>query len=774
MSDEPRNDNQNSPDPAGNEDRIADALNAYGDTVEPADAWVGIAARLDERRSPWAFVTGNPLAAGLLGVVVLLAAVVAVSALRTGGDGGGTPDNLDLIDEGEDGDPAGRLAAGTPEGALVELALRTTTGTGADGQETHETDVVETSIVAAGNWAEAQRPDGTPEDEGLLTEIVATNDGLTVLQTRPEHARSATCGEDELWTSWDIWRVELGGDQLPVPLFEGDAAPSRLPALSADGKWMAHLTTSNSERCDAALTVAVSSFDTGEVAATHNLPVGAVPDQLYWSPDGALYVLLPQPNDELVAVLPVRVNNPETVSGPIDFSGASFSSLASLLVTADRQGESLSTSSTELGSDSGGDAEFQVWQGVFGSDVIGAGRLYYDVPVTGVADAPTSLTADGAGGSWITVDRGTPSTPVADWDRYELYARRFASAELIGTGYLAVASLDNAGESTEIEPGPPPVIDADGERNPLQPQDWRDVSGFAYVTPAGDIYQHAIFGAEPRLLASLDFGADDFVSIAGLALSPDEQMLYLSQWFSDGGGCDSTLWSIDYPAAGVVPAAALVDVGQGIYPAVSPDGSKLAYFAIEPGPGGAVGCSFDLVVEDLASGERTVWDGDPVFAPREGWIPSPQGTVWGPDSRTLAFSAVYEGALAYTFDTGSPEGDLTATELDLPAPDDGTFWQVAGHLDTREVVVTSGCYAVCENTTRTLVAVDPADPTVTRVLARLDASAVAPAVDHDGTNIAYIERSCAASSCSSVLLWTDGGAAPVQVATAVDVFAWVP
>jgi hypothetical protein len=170
-----------------------------------------------------------------------------------------------------------------------------------------------------------------------------------------------------------------------------------------------------------------------------------------------------------------------------------------------------------------------------------------------------------------------------------------------------------------------------------------------------------------------------FPYLQAVALSPDRGEVF----YSLAGDCDAaTIFRVPSDGQGA-PASLLT----GVSPAVSPDGTKLAYAVAPPGDGAPNGrhCQNAIVVRDLASGSERTWryPDTPDYA-----ISLYQDAViseidWAPDSTRLAYTLSYEGDSVSVLDTET-ETDLGQT-VELVIPDGGgnsshPAWQAGSNL----------------------------------------------------------------------------------------------
>lgn len=172
-------------------------------------------------------------------------------------------------------------------------------------------------------------------------------------------------------------------------------------------------------------------------------------------------------------------------------------------------------------------------------------------------------------------------------------------------------------------------------------------------------------GAERRVLASHRPGRDEsVVTLQGIALTPDGRDVYYATVTDDDRG---TVYRV--AADGRRPTQV---VGNGISPAISPDGHYLAYAA--PGPSGPQGpdrCCNTIAVVTLDPGTVRIWGFPASDIAGRLWVVQASFTklAWAPDSRRLAFTVSYEGETVAVLDTVAHR-DLAET-LEVVLPGDG-------------------------------------------------------------------------------------------------------
>jgi len=173
-----------------------------------------------------------------------------------------------------------------------------------------------------------------------------------------------------------------------------------------------------------------------------------------------------------------------------------------------------------------------------------------------------------------------------------------------------------------------------------------------------------------------------FPYLEGVSISPDHKQVF----YALAGDCGpATIYRV--AADGVAPP---VLFAHGISPAVSPDGSKLAYAAavptgaapaaaaapaVPPAEDGAAAadrhCQNAIVVRDLKSGAERTWRYPDT--PEYGTALYHDAVIseigWAPDSTRLAYTLSYEGDSMSLLDTGA-DADLAQTR-EIVVPDGG-------------------------------------------------------------------------------------------------------
>jgi hypothetical protein len=208
---------------------------------------------------------------------------------------------------------------------------------------------------------------------------------------------------------------------------------------------------------------------------------------------------------------------------------------------------------------------------------------------------------------------------------------------------------------------------------------------FVYATWQGDIYRQTV-GGEPELvvhlpeLPGLPYDGLNRAVDSQLAVSRDGSTVYLSRPRDVDDYCLHDLVALTI-ADGSIEA-----LGPGYWPAISPDGTKLAFLEQEARTVDGR-CPANLVVRDLASGAERRWS-DPISHGLPGdWVGQPflENFHWASDNRTLVVGAQTGREYQYTVDTEAPEGTLpldSSAFADLPyAPAGPEMWRLIDVVD---------------------------------------------------------------------------------------------
>jgi Tol biopolymer transport system component len=228
-----------------------------------------------------------------------------------------------------------------------------------------------------------------------------------------------------------------------------------------------------------------------------------------------------------------------------------------------------------------------------------------------------------------------------------------------------------------------PTLVSTGRPSPTAPRP----ADIAAVVGGSVVLLDAADGHTVRTLAThAEAATGGFPYLEGVSLSPDRTAVF----YSLAGDCGpAKIYRV--AADGRTPPEAVVD---GVSPAVSPDGRKLAYAVAAPGPSAVPGasaatgppagaadgpegatkerhCQNAVVVRDLKTGAERTWrypdTPDYGTALYRGAVISE--IAWAPDSTRLAYTLSYEGDSVAILDT-EKDTDLSQTE-EVVVPDGG-------------------------------------------------------------------------------------------------------
>ncbi len=271
-------------------------------------------------------------------------------------------------------------------------------------------------------------------------------------------------------------------------------------------------------------------------------------------------------------------------------------------------------------------------------------------------------------------------------------------------------------------------------------------------------------GAAERTLATGAVGDS-------VALSPNGRTVY----FVVARGCQREIESV--PAAGGTPAP----VVEGTAPAVSPDGTALAY-ARQPNestPGcqmatGNPASEFAVVVRRLATGSETTYPLSPQAV--ASGLPMPiMHLSWAPDSRRLAVSVSApqdnEGWQTVVFDPATSNYYVGpgATPVPVTGADAGaSYYREAVFQPDGDLFVNRVCCSgiPIRTTSSLMLTVDPSSGATVRQIAVgfTDVDHSSLDVDRSGHWLLYLS--------GSSLYVSDDGARPTSLATGLAAAAW--
>jgi hypothetical protein len=179
------------------------------------------------------------------------------------------------------------------------------------------------------------------------------------------------------------------------------------------------------------------------------------------------------------------------------------------------------------------------------------------------------------------------------------------------------------------------------------------------------------------------------VFLEGVSLSADRRSAY----YAVAGECGmGTVYRVPVDGRGAPER-----VATGISPALSPDGSKLAFAAPGgSGPDGRSRCNNQIVVRELATGAERTWafpeDADHRLALyQDGAITK---IAWAPDSTRLAYTLSYEGDSVSILDT-AVHHDLSETQEVVVPDGGGDSRQPAWQASSGRLAVVNSAFDCC-------------------------------------------------------------------------------
>ncbi len=275
------------PAPEGTEARLRDALGAYADTVDPADAWPAITERLGRRSAPLGWVRRHPMALGAVAAAVVLIVALGIATLTADPD-----QDLDLAPVVTDPPAGARLVGITADARVVTLDPAGTElvdhgdlpGGGEQGQRgaldggaaVVATPTGDELVALVGDDPDA----GCPASDQVLTDLVRLP-----LVDPDVSGGGAGAGESDGLSQVSAVAASPTGDLLAVTRHPGEPCAPGQPVIEILG-----------------------AAD-GEVLNTIPVEPLMTVRQMTWLSDGRLFVLV-QMDPEVGFLTPIVVNDP--------------------------------------------------------------------------------------------------------------------------------------------------------------------------------------------------------------------------------------------------------------------------------------------------------------------------------------------------------------------------------------------------------------------------------------------------------------------------------
>jgi hypothetical protein len=686
------------------EERLRDAMQSYATRREPDDGWETIAGRVDRR---WWQRAASPRVWGP-GLVLAAAAAVLLFFVM-GGEGSEQSEELEV------GDPTAEenqqsIIAITADDKLVEIV---------PGGETREI------FDLSGLWGRPGARPGGPSiaNPDLMRRPAVLPDG-SVLVSRQGSAGSVDCQPDggpldpagaeaaQDWNGVQLWRIFTDGR---TETFYGSFAPS----VSPDGTEVA---TVQPDLCNGGFLVNIVTLDGSAptlVIESDRTPTAVAPAALLWEGSDRVEVLI-EAGEDLTRVAfdagslqeldrqsvklpgsPTAAIGPSVDGGLIVAHLVASSQLFVDLLTSDGDLETLFTMPPL--------AEDEEW---YEPLAVEASAATGDVLLTAAVNRPRILADPYSGPLFLWEGEGEP--------------------QMIADGIVAAAW------------GPPHAIEASTTSAPTSAGTSPDTADSNDPPSSSDVMPRIAVLADDRIvvldgqqadLLTLLPGTSPYLGSSGIAefaVSADARDVYLAVNNEAADPCGAELRHYR-PNEDESGETFEVIASRAAYPALSPDGSKLAY--VEFGGSSAEDCPQTLIVHDLETGDELGWTATAVEGFDVPDVPELEITRlrWAPDSQQLAFEGSYvEGATLvrdlWTVDTaveddGTPSDATPVMPESLDEPD---FWSLAGWAADGDLVLASECLASCAGSVRVVVldsASDPSLPVQPRSLLDIPANA---------------------------------------------------
>lgn len=328
---------------------------------------------------------------------------------------------------------------------------------------------------------------------------------------------------------------------------------------------------------------------------------------------------------------------------------------------------------------------------------------------------------------------------------------------------LAACGGGSGGGSTQGSGSPSPASSSGSAPATPAPKKAPKPPGLVAVTKAGAlVLLGSRHGQVIRTLVAGGVRGDE------ISVSPDHSTVY----FSVRHGCLGQIESI--PVAGGSPTV----IADGTVPAISPDGTRLAYATAPLQTGACIGNASDLtkaytlVIRTLSTGTQAVYPQLP--AGQDTGLPAPISHLsWSPDGGTLAVSILSiqdnEGWNLILLNPATARDYLTgAGTQSVPAgTPQGSYWREGVYLPNGNLFVSRACCSgfPVHNKSRLMWVVSPAGVMQHQVaigFAHLDHTSLS--ASGNGSWLLYL--------AGDILYISHNGNKPVQLTTGMIAAAW--
>lgn len=328
---------------------------------------------------------------------------------------------------------------------------------------------------------------------------------------------------------------------------------------------------------------------------------------------------------------------------------------------------------------------------------------------------------------------------------------------------LAACGGGSGGGSTQGSGSPSPASSSGSGPATPAPKKAPKPPGLVAVTKAGAlVLLGSRHGQVIRTLVAGGVRGDE------ISVSPDHSTVY----FSVRHGCLGQIESI--PVAGGSPTV----IADGTVPAISPDGTRLAYATAPLQTGACIGNASDLtkaytlVIRTLSTGTQAVYPQLP--AGQDTGLPAPISHLsWSPDGGTLAVSILSiqdnEGWNLILLNPATARNYLTgAGTQSVPAgTPQGSYWREGAYLPNGNLFVSRACCSgwPVHNKSRLMWVVSTAGVMQHQVaigFANLDHTSLS--ASGNGSWLLYL--------AGDILYISHNGNKPVQLTTGMIAAAW--